>query len=87
MPKQRPDIQGLVMDIFKHCNVFTIAHRLNTVIDYDRVMVLDHGRLVELDSPWNLLQNEDSLFSRMIKKTGPEEEQKMRERAYAHRNS
>ncbi|KAJ3558885.1 hypothetical protein NM688_g664 [Phlebia brevispora] len=46
--------------------VITVAHRLQTVIDSDKIMVLDAGRLVEFDSPQNLLQNENSLLRALV---------------------
>lgn len=39
--------------------IITIAHRLKTVVDYDRVMVMDHGRVVEIGSPWGLLRQDE----------------------------
>ena len=36
-------LQDMVRRVFKHCTIFTIAHRLATVIDYDRIAVLDAG--------------------------------------------
>jgi len=50
--------------------VLTIAHRLNTIVDFDRVLVLDFGRVREFDTPANLLRNADSLFSAMVDETG-----------------
>ena len=45
--------------------VITIAHRLRTVIDYDRIIVLDGGQIIECDHPWRLLQNEGGIFKGM----------------------
>ena len=49
-------IQSTIRTAFKDCTVLTIAHRLNTIIDSDRIMVLDAGQLVEFDSPATLLK-------------------------------
>lgn len=51
----------------------TIAHRLRTVIDYDRVMLLEDGNIVEFDTPGNLLANRESKFYALCKATGREE--------------
>mmetsp|Transcript_32940 Transcript_32940/g.29816 ORF Transcript_32940/g.29816 Transcript_32940/m.29816 type:complete len:96 (-) Transcript_32940:136-423(-) len=51
-------IQRKINERFKDCTVITIAHRLTTIAHYDRVLVLDKGRAVELDSPYKLLVNE-----------------------------
>uniref|UniRef100_A0A2N9IKB1 ABC-type xenobiotic transporter n=1 Tax=Fagus sylvatica TaxID=28930 RepID=A0A2N9IKB1_FAGSY len=48
-----------------------IAHRLNTIIDSDRILVLDAGQVLEYDTPEELLSNEGSGFSRMVQSTGP----------------
>ena len=58
-------IQETIRTKFKHCTVITIAHRLNTIIDYDRVLVLKNGQVVEYDKPEILLQNEGGQFSRL----------------------
>uniref|UniRef100_UPI00358FC12E ATP-binding cassette sub-family C member 2-like n=1 Tax=Myxine glutinosa TaxID=7769 RepID=UPI00358FC12E len=49
-------IQQTIRSEFVTSTVITIAHRLHTVLDYSRIMVLDHGRIVEFDSPRNLLR-------------------------------
>ena len=51
----------------------TIAHRLRTVIDYNRVMLLEDGKIAEFDTPANLLANRDSKFYALCKATGKEE--------------
>ncbi|KAJ3028172.1 UNVERIFIED_CONTAM: hypothetical protein HDU68_002318 [Siphonaria sp. JEL0065] len=63
-------IQKALREDFKDATVLTIAHRLNTIMDYDRVMVLDKGELTEFDSPRNLLANEGSMFSALVAQTG-----------------
>lgn len=47
--------------------VLAIAHRLQTIIDFDRILVLGHGSVLEYDSPQNLIANESSTFSSMLK--------------------
>ena len=50
--------------------IITIAHRLQTVIDYDKVLVLDKGQVKEFDHPWKLLQQENSIFRGMCEMSG-----------------
>ena len=56
-------IQSRIRDGFKDCTVLTIAHRLHTVMDSSRIMVLDKGRIAELDNPNKLLERPDGLFT------------------------
>ena len=58
---------------FANSTILTIAHRLRTVIDYDRVMLLDQGRIVEYDSPGSLLSDPNSRFYSLCKATGRDE--------------
>ncbi|KAG5877094.1 hypothetical protein JTB14_006390 [Gonioctena quinquepunctata] len=51
---------------FSHCTVLAIAHRLNTVLDADRVMVIGDGEIIEFDDPNVLLANEEGAFRSMI---------------------
>ncbi|KAL0104453.1 hypothetical protein PUN28_017289 [Cardiocondyla obscurior] len=60
-------IQTTIRQEFKDCTVLTIAHRLNTILDSDRVIVLDKGLIVEYDSPEILLRNPSSSFYSMAK--------------------
>jgi ATP-binding cassette subfamily C (CFTR/MRP) protein 1 len=53
-------ILKLISEEFAGATVLTIAHRLNTIIESDMVLVLDEGRLVEYDKPENLLKQKDS---------------------------
>jgi ABC-type multidrug transport system fused ATPase/permease subunit len=50
--------------------IITIAHRLQTIIDYDKVLVLDHGRVIEFDHPWTLINQEGGLFRSMCDNSG-----------------
>ncbi|KAL5019773.1 hypothetical protein ScPMuIL_002665 [Solemya velum] len=63
-------IQQTIRTEFKECTVITIAHRLNTIMDYDRVMVLDAGKIKEFDNPETLLQDKASAFYLMAKDAG-----------------
>ncbi|KAI9331615.1 P-loop containing nucleoside triphosphate hydrolase protein [Obelidium mucronatum] len=63
-------IQKTLRETMKYATIFTIAHRLNTVIDADRILVLDNGTVAEFDSPAALLDQEDSIFSSMVNETG-----------------
>jgi len=70
-------IQDTIRKEFATSSVLTIAHRLNTIMDYDRIMVLDKGELREYNSPNKLLQNPDSIFYGMVKDAGllPDQDQ------------
>uniref|UniRef100_A0A8C1VHU7 Uncharacterized protein n=1 Tax=Cyprinus carpio TaxID=7962 RepID=A0A8C1VHU7_CYPCA len=63
-------IQNTIRREFSHCTVLTIAHRLNTILDSSRVMVLDSGKIVEFDSPSVLLNNQQGHFYSMAKDAG-----------------
>ena len=60
-------IQKLIDEEFKGATVICIAHRLNTIIRSDRVLVMGEGRALEYDSPQSLMANSESVFSQMLK--------------------
>uniref|UniRef100_A0A670Y6C5 ATP binding cassette subfamily C member 10 n=1 Tax=Pseudonaja textilis TaxID=8673 RepID=A0A670Y6C5_PSETE len=59
-------IQQTIRQRFADKTVLTIAHRLNTILDSDRVLVMNAGRVAELDSPAILSQKQDSLFQHLL---------------------
>ncbi|KAL7089475.1 hypothetical protein ACP275_13G188700 [Erythranthe tilingii] len=63
-------IQKTIREEFRSCTMLIIAHRLNTIIDCDKVLLLDAGQVVEFDSPETLLHREESAFSKMVQSTG-----------------
>ncbi|KAJ8979911.1 hypothetical protein NQ317_005347 [Molorchus minor] len=63
-------IQKTIRKKFADCTVLTVAHRLNTIMDSDKVLVMDSGTMVEFDHPYVLLQNPDGTFSKMVAETG-----------------
>ena len=62
-------IQKMIRENFADATVLTIAHRLNTIMDSDRVLVLDDGRVVEFDTPEALLSRKDGYFKSMVDKS------------------
>ncbi|PNY06586.1 ABC transporter C family member 2-like protein [Trifolium pratense] len=71
-------IQKTIREEFKSCTMLIIAHRLNTIIDCDRVLLLDGGKVLEYDTPEELLSNEGSAFSKMVQSTGAANAQYLR---------
>ncbi|ERM99159.1 ABC transporter C family member 2 [Amborella trichopoda] len=63
-------IQKTIREEFKSCTMLVIAHRLNTIIDCDRVLLLDAGQVLEFDTPEELLSEEGSSFFKMVQSTG-----------------
>lgn len=63
-------VQQTIREELAECLVITIAHRLRTVIDYDRIMVLGaEGRIFEFDSPSRLLANPTGVFAEMCRRS------------------
>lgn len=72
-------IQVTIREKFANCTVLTIAHRLNTIMDSDKVLVMDAGSIVEYDHPHILLQNANGYFHRMVLETGPHMTQQLKD--------
>ena len=68
-------IQKTIREEFKDVTVLTIAHRIHTIMDYDRVLVLEQGQVAEYDSPANLLKNVKGIFYSMVQKSGTTQDQ------------
>ncbi|XP_070538062.1 ATP-binding cassette sub-family C member 4-like isoform X3 [Ptychodera flava] len=72
-PRTDKLIQQTIRTRFKHCTVITIAHRLNTVMDSDRILVMSEGRIVEFDEPHLLLQDKKGQLWQFVSQTGREQ--------------
>ena len=64
-------IQEMVREAFADCTVFAIAHRLDTIIDYDRIAVLDNGVLAEYGTPSELVDKTGGLLAALVEQAGP----------------
>eukprot|EP00007_Cunea_sp_BSH-02190019_P001870 CAMPEP_0174237282 /NCGR_PEP_ID=MMETSP0417-20130205/7690_1 /TAXON_ID=242541 /ORGANISM="Mayorella sp, Strain BSH-02190019" /LENGTH=1523 /DNA_ID=CAMNT_0015316021 /DNA_START=21 /DNA_END=4592 /DNA_ORIENTATION=+ len=63
-------VQKMIREAFKDCTILTVAHRLQTVCDSDRILVMDSGRVVEFGTPAELLADPNSEFSALVDQTG-----------------
>lgn len=63
-------IQQTIRDEFSNSTILTIAHRLRSIIDYDKILVMDAGRVVEYDDPYVLIANKETLFYSMCENSG-----------------
>ncbi|KAL7748651.1 hypothetical protein RI367_006062 [Sorochytrium milnesiophthora] len=59
-------VQRTIRSEFRDCTVLTIAHRIATILDSDRILVLDQGQVAEFDTPQALLQNPESAFAKLV---------------------
>ncbi|XP_033642849.1 multidrug resistance-associated protein 4-like [Asterias rubens] len=83
-PRTDALIQKTIRTKFQDCTVLTIAHRLNTIMDSDRIMVLDSGELLEFDQPHALLQRPEGMLSKLVEQTGKTEAAQLIEIAKKH---
>jgi len=74
-------IQQTIRDTFSKCTILTIAHRLQTIADYDKIVVMDAGHVGEAGSPRELLEKK-GLFYAMAQELGEEQYQKLENIAY-----
>lgn len=63
-------IQQTIREEFTNSTILTIAHRLRSIIDYDKILVMDAGKVVEYDNPHNLISDKNSLFYSMCENSG-----------------
>lgn len=63
-------IQSRIVEEFSNCTILCIAHRLKTILAYDRILVLDQGQVVEFDTPKKLYNDRDSIFNEMCRGAG-----------------
>jgi len=69
-PETDSDIQAVIKNEFKSFTILVIAHRLNTILDCDKILVINKGKVVEFDSPENLKKNKESEFFKMCQEAG-----------------
>lgn len=71
-PHTEQEVQAVIKRVFEPRTIITIAHRLDTVIESDKVLVMNAGVLKENAPPSQLLADRESMFSQLVDKTGPE---------------
>jgi len=67
-------IQSTLRNELRGVSVLTVAHRLRTIMDYDRIMVMEAGRIVELDTPINLLKDKAGYLRAMVDESSDRDE-------------
>jgi len=61
------EVQDTLRSAFKDCTILTIAHRIDTIMDSDKILVMKDGMSEEFASPQELLENDNSLFSEIVR--------------------
>jgi ATP-binding cassette subfamily C (CFTR/MRP) protein 4 len=69
-PQTEELIYQTIREKFASCTVLTIAHKLKSVLDNDKILVLDKGEVIEFDEPSNLLADESTMFHKMAEEMG-----------------
>lgn len=72
-------MQKIIQERFADCTVVTIAHRLHTIMNSDRILVMDAGQAVEFDHEHCLLQNKNGFFTKLVHETGSENSKFMKD--------
>eukprot|EP00899_Mesostigma_viride_P010623 jgi/Mesvir1/19562/Mv07034-RA.1 len=75
-------IQKMLKEVFVGTTVLVIAHRMDTIIDSDTVLVLDKGLVAEYGEPKILLENPNGVLASMVNKTSAASQSKLREKAH-----
>ena len=73
-------IQKMIKECFQNCTMITIAHRLQTIVQSDKVLVMGNGKVKEFDHPQALMANPSSHFAKLIEEVTMEEERIKQER-------
>jgi ABC-type multidrug transport system fused ATPase/permease subunit len=68
------EIQRTIREAFPGCTVLTIAHRINTIMDSDKILVMKDGLAAEFAPPQELLQDENSIFAEIVRQSQQEED-------------
>ena len=66
-------IQRFIREKFSGTTIITIAHRLNTIADYDKVIIMRQGEIVEQGAPWRLLEKRGVFYDMVQASKNPEE--------------
>jgi ABC-type multidrug transport system fused ATPase/permease subunit len=74
-------MQDVIAEQFKARTILTIAHRINTIIENDKVVCLERGELVAMDAPATMLLDENSMFAKLVAETGEQSARNLRSRA------
>ena len=61
------NIQKALYISLKDSTIITIAHRIKTILSYDKILVLENGKIIEFDTPQNLLSNPQTFFYKLNK--------------------